>query len=159
MIDMNEILAKIEAERKARRAVFEEAMASNKAAIFPLLKAADIAVVEVNYDGSSDSGQINDVVAFSAESKLVPLPEDEVTIRLHPSIWPSKQENVEAQVIMCSLNKAIRELCWELLETEHPGWENNDGGQGVFKFHVKDETIELEHGSNIVEVNYDHHEW
>jgi hypothetical protein len=29
----------------------------------------------------------------------------------------------------------------------------------VFKLHVKDETIELEHGSNIVEVNYDHHEW
>ena len=44
----------------------------------------------------------------------------------------------------CSLAQALENLCYDLLEYEHAGWENNDGAFGVFVFDIAKRSIELE---------------
>jgi uncharacterized protein DUF6878 len=131
-------------------------MAFNKAQIFPLLKAAGIALVTVGYSGCGDSGQIDDMFATGpkAESGAAPviaLPDAKVTLRV-PSFNDS---NAPERTL--SLREAIEGLCWTLLETEHAGWVNNDGGEGTFTFDVGTEHIELQHTRYYTESNsYDY---
>jgi hypothetical protein len=40
--------------------------------------------------------------------------------------------------------EAIEQLCYDFLEQEHGGWENNDGAFGEFTFNVAERTVELE---------------
>jgi hypothetical protein len=55
--------------------------------------------------------------------------------------------------------EAIEELCWTLLETEHVGWVNNDGGEGNFTLDVDTEHIELQHTQFYTESNSYDYEW
>ena len=54
----------------------DEARDRNKAAVFAALAAAAIHRVTVEYDGSGDSGQIEDVAAWNVGNERVPLPSD-----------------------------------------------------------------------------------
>jgi hypothetical protein len=89
-----------------------------KVAVFDELKTLDVTHVTVEYSGSGDEGQINDVVAF---------------------------KNKEEKNIPKLLNEAIQSLCWDYLEADHGGWEINDGASGTFTFNVATQKIHLEH--------------
>jgi hypothetical protein len=51
------------------------------------------------------------------------------------------------------LRDAIETLCYDYLEQEHGGWENNDGAYGEFQFDVAERTIELEFSSRYTDVH------
>lgn len=133
-------------------------MAFNKAQIFAPLKAAGIALVTVGYSGYGDSGQIDDMLATGPKAESGPgpkiaLPEAEVTLRV-PSF-----DDGNASERTFSLREAIEMLCWTLLETEHFGWVNNDGGEGTFTFDVGTEHIELQHTRFYTESDSYDYEW
>lgn len=111
---------------------------ANKAALFDALAAAGITSVTVTFDGYGDSGQIEDVTTQRGDT-IVDLPAGQVA--LSSAGWNSDGVST-AQV---DLAAAIEQLCYDLLQQSHPGWENNDGAFGDFVFDVAARTITLDH--------------
>jgi hypothetical protein len=99
------------------------------------LKAAGIARVDIYYDGCGDSGQIEDVRYFDAERKMI-----------NPAGTPIVSED------------ALRELFYDLLETRHAGWENNDGAFGEFEWDLIADTLNHSHSERYVECETTEHE-
>jgi hypothetical protein len=111
-----------------------EGNAINKTAVFDALTTAGIATVNVAFDGEGDSGQIDNISAD--DSKEIPL----VPIELQQTSWGSgKLDSTRT-----TLRDAIERLCYDYLEQQQGGWENNDGAFGEFIFSVAERKIELE---------------
>jgi hypothetical protein len=123
MTEVEDLMAKLSAQAEA----LIQANTVNKAAVFAALSAASITRVTVAFDGAGDSGQINDIIAKAGEADIT-LPNVEIQFDDRPLL----------------LSDAIEHLCFDYLSQEHGGWENNDGGQGDFTFHVEEQRIELD---------------
>jgi hypothetical protein len=133
MSDTEDFATLYEKNRKAQA----EANAINKAVLFDALSAAGITSVSVNFNGEGDSGQIEDITA-SANGNPQQLPD--VQLSIQQVEWGTgKQDNHET-----AIRDAIEQLCYDFLEQEHGGWENNDGAFGEFTFEVAGRTINLE---------------
>ncbi len=119
----------------------------NKAVVFDALAAAGVATVTVEFDGGSDQGQIESVIACAGE-KHVDLPPSSVTLRR--ACWQKEEQTTTS----CEhpLTKAIETLCYDYLGQEHGGWENNDGAFGTFSFDVAARTIELEFNGRFTDI-------
>jgi hypothetical protein len=129
----------------------DDVRAHNKNLIFAALAEAGIHSVTVGFDGSGDSGQIEDVEAWNHARDRIPLPSDrKVQITSH---------NPHQLLAEISLEAAIEELAWNYLEETHEGWENNDGAYGTFYFYVPDRTITLEHNERFTDVNTHSHQF
>ena len=66
--------ARYEEQEARRKTLAAELRISTKAKLFDLLQAAGIARVTVTFDGQGDSGQIEDISAFSEANKPIKLP-------------------------------------------------------------------------------------
>lgn len=121
----------------------------NKAAIFAVLAAADIDLVLVTFDGEGDSGQIQDITA-NRKDQPVPLPE--VKVKLQQAVWGE----TEPQVSEVNLQHAIETLCYDFLEDDHAGWENNDGAFGEFRLDVAARQVELDFNFRYTDVFTNH---
>jgi hypothetical protein len=141
MVDMQSILESIEQHRKQ----LCETGKTNKAVIFAALSAAGIDVVNVTFDGEGDSGQIDNITARKSEAE-VPIPEQAVT--LQSVSWDGKEVSLREQ----SLCEAIEQLCYDYLEQEQGGWENNDGAFGEFTLDVAGKTVELEFNGRFTDI-------
>jgi hypothetical protein len=75
------------------------------------LKTAGVARVYIQYDGCGDSGQIESCDFFDADQKPVELASD-----------------------VGITQEGLTDLFYDLLETRHGGWENNDGACGDFEW-------------------------
>jgi hypothetical protein len=146
MVDMQSILESIEQHRKAVTAANEH----NKPVVFDILAEAGITSVTVEFNGESDSGQIESVIACAGESR-VELPKTPVTLQ-HVS-WNSDTVTDRTE----PLPEAIETLCYDYLEQEHGGWENNDGAFGTFTFDVASRTIELEFHGRYTDIDTSNH--
>ena len=111
-----------------------EANTLNKAAVFDALATVGIATVNVTFDGEGDSGQIQDITADDSEQ----IPDNRIEL-LQTEWGTGKLDSSQG-----TLRDAIETLCYDYLEQEHGGWENNDGAFGEFTFSVADRTIALE---------------
>ena len=135
------------AKHQAARA---KANALNKTVLFDALSAAGITTVHAEFDGSGDSGQINDVTARAGDQAAeFPC----VAILLHDTQW-GKQELATKKV---NLREAVEDLCYGCLEQTHPGWENNDGARGEFTFDVAQRCITLNFTGYYTESWHDEH--
>jgi hypothetical protein len=112
----------------------------NKTALFANLAATEITLVNAEFDGEGDSGQINEITAHKGTT-VVPLPALSVT--LQRASWGSGELKPE----QTTLREAIETLCYGYLSQEHGGWENDDGGFGEFTFHVAEARIDLDFNS------------
>jgi hypothetical protein len=84
-----------------------------------------------------DSGQINGVSALAADQPA-DLPATRLTLQ---QIRWGQTESTPSEF---ALEGGIEALCYDYLEQEHDGWENNDGGYGEFIIDVAQRTISLE---------------
>lgn len=133
---------------------------SNKEIIFKILKALKIKKVEVSYSGCGDSGQIDYIEFFKSGSKPVDI--NKLTNGLiisgiktssgwvtpSPNNWFTR--NYVDKPPTSDIKEVINELCYDLLETYHGGWEINSGSDGQFVFNVPEGKISWSH-SEIVE--------
>lgn len=140
----------------ASHAAFQERAASlvagNKQALFAALTAAGITHVTVAFDGYGDSGQIENVDAFSGEV-LVKLPDTEVMIA--SASWGDP--GISAQTM--PLFDAIERLAYDFLASTHGGWENDDGAYGEFCFDARAGTIQLDYNERFTSSEYYGHEF
>lgn len=126
-------------------AAVDDIRARNKELIFAALAEAGIDKVTVEYDGSGDSGQIDDVWAWNAGDEIISFPSDrKITLLSENPDHPLAEQSFEA---------AVETLAWHYLEQRHNGWENNDGAFGIFTFDVPGRLITLEHNERYTEVN------
>jgi hypothetical protein len=109
-----------------------------KGVIFDALRKANITEVRVNFDGSGDEGQFDDLEAFN-DGTPVDFPE------LKISLTDDHEDN--------NLREAIEEMCLDFLENTHAGWEVNEGSEGEFRFDVTNGTIILEFNERYIAVN------
>jgi hypothetical protein len=142
MVDMQSILESIEQHRKK----LSETGKANKAIVFEALSAAGIDFVNVTFDGEGDSGQIENLIARKGEAQI-PLSNQTVTVQ--SASWDGKEVTLQE----LSLCEAIERLCYDFLEQEHGGWENNDGAFGEFTLSVPAKTVELEFNGRYSDVH------
>ena len=128
----------------------DDVRARNKTIVFAALAEAGIHRVTVEYDGSGDSGQIEDVAAWNAANERIPFPTDR-KIQL-------VSENPDHSLPEQNFEEAVEHLCWDYLEI-YTGWENNDGAFGTFVFDVPARTVTLEHNERYTDVNTTSHEF
>ena len=136
-----------EHERRA-----DELLPANTAALFDVLAAAGITIVTVDFDGYSDSGQIENIEA-KAGDEVATLPS--VPIELAYPVWDSS--DIERRVQ--SVSEAIETLTYAFLNRAHQGWEESEGAYGEFTFDVAARTITLDYNERYTETNNHQHEF
>ena len=107
---------------------------ANKTALFAALAAADITSVAIIFDGCGDSGQIDSVTAKAGahDASLPDTPVELASTEFH-------SDEVTRKTM--SLADAIEAFCYDVLESKHGGWENNEGAFGEFVFDVSAQTV------------------
>ena len=137
-----------------RQAAYEQRAAAlhatNKAALFAVLTAAGVTLVTVSFDGSGDSGQIEDIDIRAGEAEAPP-PAATVEI-LRTTLFDDTIAKLEQPV-----REAIETLVYDFLEETHGGWENNAGAFGQVVFAVAGGTITLEYNERIEDSEYYEH--
>jgi hypothetical protein len=128
----------------------DDVRARNKTIVFAALSEAGIHRVTVEYDGASDSGQIENIDAWDAGNEKIPFPSD-TKIQL-------ASDNPDHPLPGQRLEAAVEHLAWDYLEIYY-GWENNDHAFGTFVFDVPARTVTLEHNERYTEVNTTSHEF
>lgn len=144
--------ARIEAEYAGRRCLAAEALTPNKAALFATLAVAGITSIVVTFDGYGDEGQIENIDARTGDISTE-LPAAAVEFAM-----PARDSSALERLAM-PLAEAVEELVYGLLRDAHPGWENNDGAFGEFRFDVAERSITLEHNNRYTEIDTSVHQW
>ena len=109
-----------------------EVLPLNKAALFEALQSTGICSIVVCFDGSGDSGQMEEIVAFIDDSPAVDLPD--ITVKYRDATFSC-----------------------ELLEKTHGGWANGDGAEAAFTFKVADRSITLDYHERYISTDYSRH--
>jgi len=143
--------AAYEVRYAAYRALAAEILPANKQTLFDALAAAGIVLVVAAFDGCGDSGQIDSLEAFDAGNSPVALPATSITVRTVTFETPSVADTSP------SVAEFIETLAFDLLQETHPGWENNEGAYGEFRFSVRERSITLEYNERYIETHYQEH--
>lgn len=148
--DMDAAMARYHADRAAYEGRSKSIHPANKKALFDVLAAAKITQVTVSFDGYGDSGQVEDISAYSG-GETVDLPKGEITIAR--AIW-GVDETTESTM---SVEDAVEQLAYDFLSETHGGWENNDGAYGEFTFDVEQRVITLDYNERYTATeSYEH---
>lgn len=130
----------------------------NRDRLFDALKAAGVETVVVEYSGYGDSGQIDSI---DAEAKLDGHHVEMEEVR---TTWESARDGGYEKIHILnppqsySLRDVIEKFCYDKIEEHHPGYENNEGGNGTFTFNVADRSIHYEHNDAYIEYEHSEHE-
>lgn len=127
-----------EANRATYQALFARALEQNKATLFAAMTAAGITQVIVTFDGSGDSGQIEEISALSGGT-TDDLPQVQVAIA--SAAWG--RDRITSSEMW--FETAIEKLAYDLLSDNHGGWEINDGAYGEFVFDSEAGAIQLDY--------------
>jgi hypothetical protein len=145
------------------------------------LKEAGFVSAVVHYDGSGDSGQIEEISVFREdepesymrlieeytwEKVAVLRDERDAILRAIPITLVSRSSTFDRETLKFveketptegNLYDALETLAYHWLEDEHGGWELNDGAYGDLVVHVEEMMITLEHSERIMDVSTSSH--
>ena len=120
---------------------------ANKKALFDALEADGITSVLVSFDGSGDSGQIEEIDALSGGE---PWDFPAGTVAIGRAYWGRS----ETEQVDCTVRDAVETLAYAFLEETHAGWENNEGAYGEFAFDVAGRSITLDYNERVETSEY-----
>lgn len=132
---MTELMHEFEQKRLRLKAMDEESFSHNRELFFVALQARGVTSVEILYEGSGDSGGIEDRTILPEGIDL-----SAEIILLVPD-W--HQEALVTKNM--PLIEALEETAMQLVAREHDGWENNEGGGGTITFDVEAREILVAH--------------
>lgn len=130
----------------------------NRDRILKALKNSGATSVLVNYSGSGDNGQIDDVTIYQDKAEIQP--KEQVSVLVATSKWnheTSKWDELTADKSM-SLAEALEGLVYDWLEAEHSGWVNDDGASGECNIDVAEDQFLLSHTTYYTEGDTTEHE-
>jgi len=101
--------------------------------LLQLLSGLKIKRITVQYSGSGDSGQTDDI-----------------------DVEPSSRKNLLDEKFNDeeTIHEALDRICWDAIEDEQSGFYNNEGGFGELVIDVDEKTIQLNHTNYIQETEY-----
>ncbi len=109
------------------------------------LKLAGVHRVEIEFDGSGDSGDINDVLFFNkndanidVSSIMVPWVSSQTKFNHETRQWDTTTDEVEVDLV-----NVTKDAFYDLVNAYNYDWYNNDGGFGTLKMEFNDEGTEL----------------
>ena len=105
---------------------------------------AGVQSVLITYDGQGDDGGITDVRAFRAPAEGVEPPDDVMWDEELLPRGPGEAVTLSAESEL-DLDGAARELAWDLLYAERPGWEINEGSFGTLTVVAGQKTVAVDH--------------
>lgn len=115
------------------------------------LKKHGIKSFHIEYNGYGDSGDVSEV-DIKPESLASVVPKDRFE---YQSEWSSSEYDeskwFDVKDNKQTFSEIIENIGWEIVNHNHGGWENNDGGQGTIDYNTKDNKILLSHGQNYME--------
>ena len=122
----------------------------NATAVREVLALHKIDKVAVEYDGSGDSGSINEV-EFSKNGEVITL------LGVTVEVWEkvsnySSANNTYATTFISSereISEAFERLAENVLDRRGIDWYNNDGGFGNITFSVNENTVSLDHSQRV----------
>ena len=122
----------------------------NKNVVFDALVALGMTSVTVEFDGYSDSGQIEEIIARGGGGDTE-LPSTSLTT------FSPAEASCDVDAVETTLRDAIEALCYDFLNHEHSGWENGDGAYGEFRFDAGARSIHLDFNARFMDAtNYSH---
>ncbi|MBO6727775.1 MAG: hypothetical protein JJ911_19110 [Rhizobiaceae bacterium] len=107
----------------------EAALAERRKALLAALRAAGATRVIILYDGYGDSGDVNDV---TIEPETVALGAEDAM--------------------------ALAAFGWDRAYALHPGFENNEGGNGEIAWDIATDTMSLTHNDCVMDYDTTEHE-
>ena len=137
-------------KERAFKSLNESLRTHNKKTLFDALEAAGITSVLVYFDGSGDSGQVEEIDARSGDA---PRDFPAGTVVISRAFWGESEVRQEE----CSVRDAVEALVYAFLAETHGGWENNEGAYGDFTFTVADRSIILDYNERIETSEYTQH--
>lgn len=137
------------AQERERLRLMTELRPANKAALFDALARAGISVVEVTFDGSGDSGQIESVEACAGDT-----PAD---LPAEPIEFAEPDDHAGVRRTTLTPAECVEKFVYDLLEETHAGWEINDGAYGNFTFDVESKSITLAFNERYTDSEYFEH--
>lgn len=142
---------------KRRREEIRSILLVNKSRILKALKKLCATTVVVSYSGSGDSGQIDHVGIFQDKNELKP--ETNISVLVTMSKWDEPSSTWAKRSVRKSmpLAEAIEALVYDWLESEHAGWENNDGASGECTIDVTKDDFLLSHTTYYTESDCTEH--
>ena len=117
-------------------------------AILRLCKEKGATEIVVRFDGSGDSGSIDEVYIDLKEPLIVEY--DEESTRYDGDKWVTTSTTKQVQ-----LRDALEQITYDMLEKTGIDWYNNDGGYGELNVDLVQGTIQLEVNSRYTEVTTD----
>ncbi len=115
----------------------------NKELVLSTLKEHQIKEVSIDFDGCGDSGQINSILYDRVENETLG---NTLVVggEVHDSSsWDEKKKEWVHTTRQATLSELIEQLCYDLLEVNHGGWEINSGSYGEFRIDVREKEINL----------------
>lgn len=120
----------------------------NKDIIFDILEKKKVNSFTVTFDGSGDSGQIEDI---TLSDKILEWLVEGASVN-KGTVWDGTTA-VQQIAKDPPLRDVVEELCYELLEGVCGGWEIDSGSYGEFVFDVNKRSISLDFNERVEEVN------
>jgi hypothetical protein len=102
-------------------------IAEAHAALAAALSGLGVGSVTANYDGSGDSGQLDEV-----------------------HYWDKDGVEMKSETVG-DLHEHVSEFLYDLVEVRHGGYENNEGGGGEFRWDLTAEGLLHEHWDYYIE--------
>lgn len=125
----------------------------NKKVIMDALTAMGAKCVVVEYSGSGDSGQIDNCVIDGDSENDAEVEAFEEFGRFDEKKGWIREARLEKR----KLTEVIKDYCDHIIDQEHGGYCNNDGGDGVLELDVEAGMLTLTHNENYMAVNTTHH--
>ena len=116
----------------------------NRRRLHKALKRLDATSVVVTYSGSGDSGQIDEVNVYRDKTQIKS--EKNVSVIVASSKWSQDSgwiERVKSESM--TLEAGLEQFVYDWIESEHAGWENNDGASGECTIEVATNDFNLNH--------------
>lgn len=126
------------ASMEKEKVMLEARINVNRKVLFDILKKNNVERVFVYFDGSGDSGEINNV-EITPETADPLLEETAIGF-----VWPDWNGASMIKESDITIVDAIETICYDYLRFKHPGWETNEGASGHFDIKVDSEKIFLE---------------
>ena len=102
--------------------------------LFAQLKLLNVKEFRINFEGSGDDGQIDEIEFYNANNETFDVPSDMVS-------WVYTEYGQEPINRQVTIHKAIEDLGYQMLDEAGHDWVNNDGGYGTI-----DVTLEGDDG-------------
>ena len=137
-------IADILASMGQMRSKARSRLLANRGRVLKALKRLHATSVVVSFSGSGDSGQIDQVSIYQDKTELKPT--KKISILIATSKWNQESGWIERVLSKpMPLADALEALVYDWIESEHAGWENNDGASGECTIEVAEDKFLLNH--------------